>query len=153
MAQMEIIIYFLNFFLIFWFVDHFWVLIPDIMLVMIFEFLVDWVKHAFITKFNEIPSEVNCDLFLTSQQCIKAPCVAATLESSGVEIVVFFRSRIDVAIAVNLLSFIISQCTRNSCNHSLIIGFIHKNLDNFSLGQTDLSWIIFTVQSVTDCQC
>src|SRR6218665_335219 len=68
MAQMEIIIYFLNFFLIFWFVDHFWVLIPDIMLVMIFEFLVDWVKHAFITKFNEIPSEVNCDLLLTSQQ-------------------------------------------------------------------------------------
>lgn len=23
------------------------------------EFLVDWIKHAFITRFNEIPSEVN----------------------------------------------------------------------------------------------
>lgn len=41
-----------------WNMDHFWVLIPDIMLVMFFEFAVDWVKHAFITKFNEIPSEV-----------------------------------------------------------------------------------------------
>ena len=39
---------------------------------------------------------------------IKAPCVAATLESSGVEIVVFFRSWIDVAIEVNSLSLIMS---------------------------------------------
>jgi len=28
-------------------------------LVMLSEFVVDWVKHAFITKFNEIPSEVD----------------------------------------------------------------------------------------------
>jgi len=34
------------------------VLIPDMILVMLSEFVVDWVKHAFITKFNEIPSEV-----------------------------------------------------------------------------------------------
>lgn len=41
-----------------WNVDHFWVLIPDLVMVMMFEFLVDWVKHAFITKFNDIPAEV-----------------------------------------------------------------------------------------------
>lgn len=41
-----------------WNTEHFWILIPDILLVMCSEFLVDWVKHAFITKFNEIPSEV-----------------------------------------------------------------------------------------------
>ena len=41
------------------FSEHFWVLIPDIILVMLAEFLVDWVKHAFITKFNEIPFDVN----------------------------------------------------------------------------------------------
>ena len=39
--------------------DHFWVLIPDLLMVMMFEFLVDWVKHAFITKFNDIPAEVS----------------------------------------------------------------------------------------------
>jgi len=39
-------------------VEHFWVLVPDMILVMMSEFVVDWVKHAFITKFNEIPSEV-----------------------------------------------------------------------------------------------
>ena len=33
-------------------------LVPDMILVMMSEFVVDWVKHAFITKFNEIPSEV-----------------------------------------------------------------------------------------------
>ena len=38
--------------------EHIWVLIPDMILVMLSEFVVDWVKHAFITKFNEIPSEV-----------------------------------------------------------------------------------------------
>jgi len=32
-------------------------------LVMLSEFVVDWVKHAFITKFNEIPSEVITLLF------------------------------------------------------------------------------------------
>ena len=41
------------------FADHFWVLIPDLLMVMMFEFLVDWVKHAFITKFNDIPAEVS----------------------------------------------------------------------------------------------
>jgi len=40
-------------------VEHFWVLVPDMILVMMSEFVVDWVKHAFITKFNEIPSEVS----------------------------------------------------------------------------------------------
>ena len=39
--------------------EHFWVLVPDMILVMLSEFVVDWVKHAFITKFNEIPSEVS----------------------------------------------------------------------------------------------
>ena len=38
--------------------EHLWVLVPDIVLVLVSEVLVDWVKHAFITKFNEIPSEV-----------------------------------------------------------------------------------------------
>jgi len=42
-------------------VEHFWVLIPDIVLVLVSEFMVDWVKHAFITKFNEIPSEVSTE--------------------------------------------------------------------------------------------
>ena len=39
--------------------DHFWVLVPDVLMVMGSEFLVDWVKHAFITKFNEIPDDVS----------------------------------------------------------------------------------------------
>lgn len=41
-----------------WNSDHFWVLIPDMMMVLIAELFVDWLKHAFITKFNEIPAEV-----------------------------------------------------------------------------------------------
>ena len=40
------------------FSDHFYELVPDMVLVMISEVLVDWVKHAFITKFNNIPDEV-----------------------------------------------------------------------------------------------
>ena len=35
---------------------------------------------------------VLCARGLDEQGCIKAPCVDATLESSGVEIMVFFRS-------------------------------------------------------------
>ncbi|ELU04873.1 hypothetical protein CAPTEDRAFT_5824 [Capitella teleta] len=41
-----------------WNMDHLMVLIPDIFLVLLSEFLVDWVKHAFITKFNDISSDV-----------------------------------------------------------------------------------------------
>lgn len=44
-----------------WTEDHFWVLLPDIILVLIAEMLVDWVKHAFITRFNEISYEVYRD--------------------------------------------------------------------------------------------
>jgi len=45
--------------------EHFWVLVPDMILVMLSEFVVDWVKHAFITKFNEIPSEVTASFSCT----------------------------------------------------------------------------------------
>ncbi|XP_038071065.1 transmembrane anterior posterior transformation protein 1 homolog [Patiria miniata] len=41
-----------------WNIDHFWELIPDLISVLVAEILVDWVKHAFITKFNSIPAEV-----------------------------------------------------------------------------------------------
>jgi Eukaryotic membrane protein family len=33
-------------------------LVPDIIVVMFAELVVDWVKHAFITKFNELQPEV-----------------------------------------------------------------------------------------------
>lgn len=35
--------------------ERLWVLIPDCLMVMAAEILVDWLKHAFITRFNEIP--------------------------------------------------------------------------------------------------
>ena len=38
--------------------EHFWVLVPDMVLVMVAELLIDYVKHAFITKFNELQPEV-----------------------------------------------------------------------------------------------
>ena len=38
--------------------ERFWVLIPDCFVVIIAEIIVDWLKHAFITRFNEIPSNV-----------------------------------------------------------------------------------------------
>lgn len=41
-----------------WNWDHLWVILPDAVMVLLAEFLVDWVKHAFITKFNDISDEV-----------------------------------------------------------------------------------------------
>ncbi|XP_045523247.1 protein TAPT1 homolog isoform X1 [Pieris brassicae] len=38
-----------------WKEDRFWILAPDCVLVLTFEVIIDWVKHAFITRFNEIP--------------------------------------------------------------------------------------------------
>lgn len=38
--------------------DHIWVILPDTLMVLGAEVLVDWIKHAFITKFNEISAEV-----------------------------------------------------------------------------------------------
>ncbi|KAK3587469.1 hypothetical protein CHS0354_003601 [Potamilus streckersoni] len=40
-----------------WDPEHIWTLLPDASLVLIAELLVDWGKHAFITKFNEIPAD------------------------------------------------------------------------------------------------
>ena len=44
--------------LIMFFTDHVWTIIPDAVLVFLAEIVVDWVKHAFILKFNEIPADV-----------------------------------------------------------------------------------------------
>ncbi|XP_072026078.1 transmembrane anterior posterior transformation protein 1 homolog isoform X2 [Amphiura filiformis] len=41
-----------------WNLDHFWELVPDVVLVLCAEVLVDWVKHCFITKFNSVTEEV-----------------------------------------------------------------------------------------------
>ncbi|KAM9792405.1 transmembrane anterior posterior transformation protein 1 homolog [Neosynchiropus ocellatus] len=41
-----------------WNPDHLWVLFPDVLMVMAAEVAVDVVKHAFITKFNDISADV-----------------------------------------------------------------------------------------------
>uniref|UniRef100_A0A1Q3FXG3 Putative membrane protein n=1 Tax=Culex tarsalis TaxID=7177 RepID=A0A1Q3FXG3_CULTA len=41
-----------------WKSEQFFVMIPDCMYVMLTELFVDWIKHAFITRFNEIPVDV-----------------------------------------------------------------------------------------------
>lgn len=41
-----------------WKFEHLNEMIPDLIMVMFAELLVDWLKHAFITKFNEINAEV-----------------------------------------------------------------------------------------------
>ncbi|XP_039282241.1 protein TAPT1 homolog [Nilaparvata lugens] len=48
-----------------WSEETFWVLVPDCFIVLIAEMLVDWVKHAFITRFNELPVEVYRDYTLS----------------------------------------------------------------------------------------
>jgi len=44
-----------------WREESFWSLAPDCILVLGAEILVDWVKHAFITRFNDLPAEVYHD--------------------------------------------------------------------------------------------
>ena len=41
-----------------WKYEQFCVLLPDCICVLVVELLIDWLKHAFITRFNELPSEV-----------------------------------------------------------------------------------------------
>ncbi|XDV37495.1 hypothetical protein PO909_007087 [Leuciscus waleckii] len=41
-----------------WNSDHLWVLLPDVFMVILSEIAVDIVKHAFITKFNDITADV-----------------------------------------------------------------------------------------------
>jgi len=44
-----------------WREERFWVLLPDCAMVLVAEVFVDWVKHAFITRFNELPVGVYRD--------------------------------------------------------------------------------------------
>lgn len=44
-----------------WKIDRFWVLLPDCLMVLIAEIFVDWIKHAFITRFNELQLDVYRD--------------------------------------------------------------------------------------------
>lgn len=41
-----------------WRADQFYVMLPDCICVLVVEVLIDWLKHAFITRFNELPSDV-----------------------------------------------------------------------------------------------
>lgn len=44
-----------------WKLERFWVLLPDCCMVLLAEIFVDWVKHAFITRFNELQVDVYRD--------------------------------------------------------------------------------------------
>lgn len=44
-----------------WKSERFWVLLPDCCMVLIAEVFVDWLKHAFITRFNELQLDVYRD--------------------------------------------------------------------------------------------
>ncbi|KAK5649484.1 hypothetical protein RI129_000513 [Pyrocoelia pectoralis] len=44
-----------------WKVDSFWVLLPDCFMVLLAEVFVDWIKHAFITRFNDLQLDVYTD--------------------------------------------------------------------------------------------
>uniref|UniRef100_A0AAR2KYV6 Transmembrane anterior posterior transformation 1a n=1 Tax=Pygocentrus nattereri TaxID=42514 RepID=A0AAR2KYV6_PYGNA len=48
-----------------WNSDHLWVLLPDVLMVVTSEVAVDVVKHAFITKFNDITADVSRDFAYT----------------------------------------------------------------------------------------
>uniref|UniRef100_A0AC35UCQ9 G_PROTEIN_RECEP_F3_4 domain-containing protein n=1 Tax=Rhabditophanes sp. KR3021 TaxID=114890 RepID=A0AC35UCQ9_9BILA len=48
-----------------WKWDHFTEMAPDLILVLLAEVMIDWFKHAFITKFNEINAEVYQDFTIT----------------------------------------------------------------------------------------
>lgn len=41
-----------------WKSEQFYVLLPDCCCVLIVEVFIDWLKHAFITRFNELPADV-----------------------------------------------------------------------------------------------
>lgn len=41
-----------------WDERHFWILIPYCLTIFISEFAVDWVKHCFVTRFNDISHEI-----------------------------------------------------------------------------------------------
>eukprot|EP00096_Caligus_rogercresseyi_P011143 TRINITY_DN4293_c0_g1_i1.p1 TRINITY_DN4293_c0_g1~~TRINITY_DN4293_c0_g1_i1.p1 ORF type:complete len:504 (+),score=59.00 TRINITY_DN4293_c0_g1_i1:269-1780(+) len=44
-----------------WKEDCFWSLAPECFMIMFVEFVVDWIKHAFITRFNEVSTDVYRD--------------------------------------------------------------------------------------------
>lgn len=44
-----------------WKAERFWVLLPDCVMVLLAEICVDWLKHAFITRFNELQLDVYRD--------------------------------------------------------------------------------------------
>lgn len=44
-----------------WKSERFWVLLPDCFTVLLAEMFVDWIKHAFITRFNELNLDVYKD--------------------------------------------------------------------------------------------
>uniref|UniRef100_A0A672NYF5 Transmembrane anterior posterior transformation protein 1 homolog n=1 Tax=Sinocyclocheilus grahami TaxID=75366 RepID=A0A672NYF5_SINGR len=51
-----------------WNPDHLWVLFPDVCMVIASETAVDVVKHAFITKFNDITADVKAFDLVSSRQ-------------------------------------------------------------------------------------
>lgn len=47
--------------LLFVYLERLFILLPDCLMVFLTEVLVDWIKHAFVTRFNEIPIEAYRD--------------------------------------------------------------------------------------------
>ena len=69
---------------IFVFTEHLYVICPYLVAVVSSEYFVDWIKHAFITKFNNIPVEVSIYIHSFYHQMKEFKTVVASVLHGGV---------------------------------------------------------------------
>jgi len=68
-----------------WDNEHFWVLLPDCLFIFVAEFGVDWVKHCFVTRFNDLSHEV----YHTFTISLSYDLASSNLKSVSNQIIIF----------------------------------------------------------------
>ncbi|CAD5226505.1 unnamed protein product [Bursaphelenchus okinawaensis] len=110
-----------------WKLEHLSEMIPDLIMVCIAELIVDWLKHAFITKFNEISAEVYQDFTITlSFDVVRAHEEATFTDFS--DVVSRRMGFIPVPIAIMLIRVISQSIDFHTNVYVMVFGFVWLSL-------------------------
>ncbi|CAD5113030.1 DgyrCDS2230 [Dimorphilus gyrociliatus] len=104
-----------------WNFEHLLDLIPDILMVLVSEIIVDGVKHAFITKFNEIPADVYTE-YTTSLAYDMKNSRQKQAFSDYLDVVSRRMGFIPLPLAVISIKITFSSMTFSSYKHFLLLG-------------------------------
>ncbi|KAK2718443.1 hypothetical protein QYM36_005680 [Artemia franciscana] len=122
-----------------WKENRFWILFPNCIAVLLAEPIIDWVKHAFITRFNDIPIDVYKD-FTTSLAYELAETKQKFAPTDHSDIVARKMSFTPIPLSVLVIRIILQATRWTEVSDFIVLFFLWLAFFSVKVLSTFISW-------------